>query len=115
MQRFIGCAYRRKFFKCNRSLRTRNAYWPMDNIDQPRLFVGAFQLPERPRLRLTILSPLPPLPRLRDWAPSWGPLMLVPPYERAERRLIPRHQILMAGKIVLATGLSVNCTVRNFS
>ena len=41
--------------------------------------------------------------------------MLVPFYERAERRFIPRHQILMVGKITLAKGLSADCSVRNFS
>ena len=41
--------------------------------------------------------------------------MLVPSYERAERRLTPRHQILMVGKIIVAKGLSLDCTVRNFS
>jgi hypothetical protein len=41
--------------------------------------------------------------------------MPVSPHWRTERRLMPRHQILTVGKIVLATGLSVDCTVRNFS
>jgi hypothetical protein len=41
--------------------------------------------------------------------------MRVPPYQGAERRFIPRHQILMLGKITLAKGLSVDCAVRNFS
>jgi hypothetical protein len=41
--------------------------------------------------------------------------MAIPSYERAERRLIPRHYILMVGRITLARGLSVDCTVRNFS
>jgi hypothetical protein len=41
--------------------------------------------------------------------------MLVPPYERAERRLIPRHHILTVGTITPAKGLSVDCAVRNFS
>jgi Glycosyl hydrolase family 1 len=66
------------------------------------------------KLRLTILPPLPPPPRPRDWNPPWGPLMRLPPYERTERRLVPRHQIPMAGKIV-AQGFSADCTVRNFS
>jgi hypothetical protein len=57
--------------------------------------------------------PSPPLPR--DWDPPWGPLRLATPYGRAERRLIPRHAILMVGKITLPKGLSVDCTVRNFS
>jgi hypothetical protein len=57
--------------------------------------------------------PSPPLPR--DWDPPWGPLRLTSPYGRAERRLIPRHEILMVGKISLPKGLSVDCTVRNFS
>jgi hypothetical protein len=55
----------------------------------------------------------PPLPR--DWDPPWGPLRFATPYHRTERRLIPRHQILMVGTITLAKGLSVDCTVRNFS
>ena len=55
----------------------------------------------------------PPLPR--DWDPPWGPLRFVTPYQRDERRLIPRHQILMVGKITLARGLSVDCTVRNLA
>lgn len=42
-------------------------------------------------------------------------MMHVPHYAGVERRLIPRHQILMVGKINLAKGLSVDCTVRNFS
>jgi hypothetical protein len=41
--------------------------------------------------------------------------MPVPAYWRTERRLIPRHQILTVGKIVLAKGFSVDCTARNFS
>ena len=41
--------------------------------------------------------------------------MPVPPYWRTERRIIPRHRILMVGKIILAKGFSVDCTVRNFS
>jgi hypothetical protein len=58
---------------------------------------------------------LPPPPLPRDWDPPWGPLRFNLPYERAERRLIPRHQFLMVGKITLAKGLSVDCAVRNFS
>jgi hypothetical protein len=42
-------------------------------------------------------------------------LRLATPYMRAERRLVPRHQILMVGKITLTKGLSVDCSVRNFS
>jgi hypothetical protein len=41
--------------------------------------------------------------------------MWLPPYEGTERRLIPRHQIVMVGKIILAKGFSVDCAVRNFS
>jgi PilZ domain len=41
--------------------------------------------------------------------------MRIPPHEGAERRLIPRHNILMIGEITLARGLSVDCAVRNFS
>jgi hypothetical protein len=67
------------------------------------------------KLRLTILPPLPPPPSPRDWNPPWGPLMRLPPYEQTERRLTPRHQILMVGKIVLAQRLAADCTVRNFS
>jgi PilZ domain len=62
-----------------------------------------------------MLPTLPPPPPTRDWAPRWGLLMRVPPYRGAERRLIPRHQVLMLGKITLAKGLSVDCAVRNFS
>jgi hypothetical protein len=43
------------------------------------------------------------------------PSVLRGPYEGPERRLIPRHRILMVGKITLAKGLSVDCTVPNFS
>jgi hypothetical protein len=55
----------------------------------------------------------PPLPR--DWDPPWGPLRFTSHYQRAERRLIPRHQILMVGTITLTKGLSVDCSVRNLS
>jgi hypothetical protein len=41
--------------------------------------------------------------------------MRVPAYERAERRLTPRHPIVMVGKITLARGTCVDCLVRNFS
>jgi peptidoglycan/LPS O-acetylase OafA/YrhL len=37
------------------------------------------------------------------------------PYARGERRIIPRQGALMAGKIVLGKGASVDCTVRDFS
>jgi hypothetical protein len=62
-----------------------------------------------------MLPTLPPPPRPQNWDPPWGPLLRVPPYQGAERRLIPRHQILMLGKITLAKGLTVDCAVRNFS
>jgi hypothetical protein len=39
----------------------------------------------------------------------------VPHHVGVERRLIPRHQILLVGKVVLAKGLTVDCAVRNFS
>jgi hypothetical protein len=59
------------------------------------------------------ISPPPPVPR--DWDPPWGPLMRVPAYERAERRIIPRHHIVMVGRIILVGGFSSDCMVRNFS
>jgi hypothetical protein len=83
-------------------------YW------QPRLLVGAFHFDEEPCFEAMILSPSPP-PLPRNWNPPWGPLGVVRPYDGPERRLIPRHQILMVGKITLTKGLSVDCAVRNFS
>jgi hypothetical protein len=59
------------------------------------------------------MPPPPPLPR--DGDPPWGPLMRVPAYEWAERRIIPRHYILMVGRITLDKGVFVDCQVRNFS
>jgi hypothetical protein len=55
------------------------------------------------------LSPVPPPPRPRDWDPPWGALVRVPHHVGVERRLIPRHQILLVGKVVLAKGLTVDC------
>jgi hypothetical protein len=37
------------------------------------------------------------------------------PYGRTERRLVPRHRILMVGRITLTNGVLVDCAVRNFS
>jgi hypothetical protein len=42
-------------------------------------------------------------------------MRLIPAYGGPERRLNPRHQMLMVGKIPLTKVLSVDCTVRNFS
>ena len=41
--------------------------------------------------------------------------MTIPAYQGVERRLVPRHHILMVGKITLAKGVSMDCAVRNFS
>jgi hypothetical protein len=35
--------------------------------------------------------------------------------ERAERRIVPRHQAQLVGKIILGKGTHVDCSVRNFS
>jgi hypothetical protein len=62
-----------------------------------------------------MLPPLPPLPPVRDWSPPWRPLPPIRPYERGERRIVPRHHILMVGRIILGNETSFDCTVRNFS
>jgi hypothetical protein len=62
-----------------------------------------------------ILPTLPLPPRLQNWDPPWGPLMPVPAYQGVERRLVPRHHILMVGKISLTKGVSIDCAVRDFS
>jgi hypothetical protein len=52
--------------------------------------------------------PGPPVPR-------W-PLSIIFPHERGERRTVPRHKLLKAGKIILGKRASmIDCTVRNFS
>jgi hypothetical protein len=62
-----------------------------------------------------MLPPLPPLPPVRDWSPPWRPLPPSRPDERDERRIVPRHHILMVGRIILGNETSFDCTVRNFS
>jgi hypothetical protein len=55
-----------------------------------------------------VLHPGPPVPR-------W-PLRIIFPHERGERRTVPRHKLLKAGKIILGKRASIiDCTVRNFS
>ena len=85
---------------------------PRHNDSAPA-FRRGFSSSTRSWSRIILALPSPPLPR--DWDPPWGPLRLATPYGRAERRLIPRHEILMVGKITLPKGPSVDCTVRNFS
>jgi hypothetical protein len=44
------------------------------------------------------------------------PLMVVFPHEHGERRIVPRHKVMKAGKIVVGKRASViDCTVRNLS
>jgi peptidoglycan/LPS O-acetylase OafA/YrhL len=56
-----------------------------------------------------------PSPTARDWGLPWRLLMPILRYARGERRIFPRQRALMAGKIVLGKGASVDCTVRDFS
>jgi transcriptional regulator with XRE-family HTH domain len=78
---------------------------------EARLIVPLFTY----RRGLLILPPLPPLPPVRDWSPPWRPLTPSPPYGGGERRIVPRHHVLLVGRITLGTGASVDCSVRNFS
>jgi hypothetical protein len=47
--------------------------------------------------------------------PPWRPLTPIRPYERSERRIVPRHHLLMVGRIILGEETSFDCTVGNFS
>jgi PilZ domain len=44
------------------------------------------------------------------------PLMVIFPHEHGERRIVPRHKVMLAGKIIVGKRASViDCTVRNLS
>jgi hypothetical protein len=45
----------------------------------------------------------------------WWPLTPLRPYERVERRNVPRNHVLTVGKVVMGKQTSVDCAVRNFS
>ena len=103
-----GQAFVAKIAPALTSSRVEKSIYNLVSADSFGVLVKIVGAAERFGFSYHILHPGPRVPR-------W-PLRIIFPHERGERRTVPRHKLLKAGKIILGKRTSmIDCTVRNFS